>query len=334
MSESVPLPRRVRLRFVVALMLVLPFLAHAVWDYVEARRLNQRIQDVVASGAPTSNERFRPMSAAAADADRFYRAAAALAGSSRVPALPAIDYQVAAALRSGNWPPDVAATAHAQIEALQEALSLTDRAAPLPFDGFSPGWTSVYLVSGLMRLARFCDLRAAERALAGDSNAALDSLYSEVQLARAIGRAPQMIGLPAILARTMPSPAARVRLTQALAAFDRDDRMALEFTRLRALMLDENRRVGSVPWISQPFMVHQVTRRLDTFAALIAAAQRPAAERHDALMAVGDWPSIFSMSPDMKRQVLSVQVRGTEHELASVHCARQLVAGEAVNCQP
>jgi hypothetical protein len=329
-----PQPPRLRLRFIVSLLLVLPFLAHAIWDFVEARRLNARIDAIVASGAPTTNEPYRVLSGGAADADRYYRAAAALVGPYRVPAAPDNAHRVDAALRNGGWTPDLVDEVRAQIDEQREALSLADRGAALPFEGFAPGWSSTYLSSGIGRLARLCDLRAVERALAGDSDAAFDSLYSEVQLSRTTGQKPQIVGLSTIVARAKSSAAARARLDQRLAELDRPDQLAQDFTRLRAGALDESRHVALMPWISRPLMVRQVTRRLDTFAALIAAAQKPAAERHAAVMAVGEWPTILRLPEGLRRGQLEMRLRAMEREIAAIHCARRLIAGEVVNCQP
>lgn len=327
-------PPLVRARFVVALMLVLPFLAHAIWDYVEARRLHARIDAIVRSGAPTSNEPSRVLSDAAVDADRYYRAAAALVGPYRPPRSPQTEYRIGASLRSGTWTPDLVDELRAQLAEHREALSLADRAAALSFEGFSPGWSSGHLTSSLMRLSRLCELRATERALAGDSDAAFESLYSEVQLSRTIGRAPRMTGLATIMARAKPSPAARARLAQSLAEFDRDDRMEQDFKRLRAALLDGSRRVDRLPWLGRPWVAHRLTHQLDAFAALIAGSQRPAAERHAAVLAIGEWPTLFYWPADLSRQQLELQVRGSERETAAIRCARRLVVGEVVNCQP
>jgi hypothetical protein len=326
---------RVRLRFVVVLMLVLPVLALAIWDYVEARRLNARMDAIVASGAPTSNQRYHALSGGAADADRYYRAAAALIGTFRPPASPGMDYRVGAAVRSGDWTPNLIDEVRAQLAEHREALSLVDRAAALPFEGFAPGWSFGFLTSGLIRLARLCDLRAIERAVAGEPDAAFDSLYAELQLSRTIGQAPRMSGLATIVARAKPSAAARARVAQALADFDRDDRMVEDFTRARAVLLDASRRdVDQMPWIARPLVAHRLTRQLDTFAALVAGAQRPPAERHAAVIAVGLWPTPFAWPADLSRQQLEIQVKGTERDAATIRCARRLVAGEVVDCQP
>ena len=135
MSAFTPAASRVRLRFVVALMLVLPFLAHAIWDYVEGAAAPRADRRHRSSGAPTTNEPYRVLSAGAVDADRFYRAAAALVGPTvrrdrRTPT-----YLVAAAPRSGDWTPDLVGEVRAQLAEHQEALSLADRAAALPFEG-------------------------------------------------------------------------------------------------------------------------------------------------------------------------------------------------------
>jgi hypothetical protein len=89
-----------------------------------------------------------------------------------------------------------------------------------------------------------------------------------------------------------------------------------------------------MPWVARPWMAHLLTRQLDTFADLVAGARKQAAERHAAVMAVGEWPSLFRLPADLSRKQLEIQVSSSERQLTSIRCARRLVAGEAVDCHP
>ena len=65
----------------VVFVLLLPLVVHAVWQYVETRRLRLRIDDFMNRGEPITEDRYISLSDGAADADRYYRAAAALGSS-------------------------------------------------------------------------------------------------------------------------------------------------------------------------------------------------------------------------------------------------------------
>jgi hypothetical protein len=80
-------------------------------------------------------------------------------------------------------------------------------------------------------------------------------------------------------------------------------------------------------------MFHRLNERLDLFAQLIAAAERPAGERHAAVMAIGQWPQP-GVPIGRSRETLESIVLASERQTRAVRCARRLVAGEVANCQP
>ncbi len=242
-----PLVRPGFLRFSTAVFVVLlPFVVHAVWDYVEVRRLSARMDAIARRGEPITMAPFLPVTSSATDADRFYRAAAALSAGYGLIDGAQVVFQMHAALRTGDVTPEALGQIQAHLAKYGEALSLADRAAELPFERFLPGYTFNYLIAGLNSVSRLCEMRATERALAGDGDAALASLFTDVRLERAMGRPPQLYGLKLALDRTHPSAAARTKLARALAEIDRDDFLKRDFMRLRAFAIDQ-RRVDAAP---------------------------------------------------------------------------------------
>jgi hypothetical protein len=328
---------RVRRGFVIALCITMAVLAHSIWDYVESRRVRQRLDAIRAADAPTTMSSAKRLSGSAADADRYYRAAAALAGRAWESIPPGHEYRMSQALRDDNWPPGLVADLRSILEGHREALMYVDRAAALPFEGFDAGWTANYGAGAFMVLSRLCEMRAVDRALSGDSDGAFESMYADVRLERVMLRPPLFKALGFVASRTTPSEAARSRVDRALADIDHDDRLQLAFIRLRAQLFDMRwQDLGSLPWVVRPWVSHAFVNRLDTFADLIAAAARPPAERVAAVMAVGTWPTPppFALSPERSRSMLESFTRGVVAEAERVRCARRVVAGEMVNCLP
>jgi hypothetical protein len=218
----------VRPRFIVALLVALTLLGHSIWDYVEARRLRARIEAIKSRGEPVGTSGSVQLSAAAADADRFYRAASVLASGFDLGGL-----QLSQAVRNGDWTPDVREAVRTRLAPYAEAFALADRAAELPFEGFAPGTTYNYLVGQLWSLARICALRATLRALDGDSEGAYDALYSAVRVERTLDRPLPLAGLKIVVERSQPSPRSRARVRYALEELRVDDLLTQQFIRMR-----------------------------------------------------------------------------------------------------
>lgn len=335
MTVSIPRIPLVRPRFlkwsIAVFMLLMPLLAYSIWDYVEARRLRARVEAITQRREPTRLSSYKPLNGPSAQAARYYQAAASLVLGFMAEIPAPIGYQLSVAAKDGVWPPELVERARALVDAQREALSLTDRAAGLPFDGFNTGMTFNYLIGNLMGVSRLCGLRANISALDGNGDAALDSIYSAAKLARATYQPPSFTALPFTLARTRPSPAARRRLADALAELDRDDGFRQLLIRLRSQMLD---RGFAYSWFGPGFRLwdlHEFNQSLDVFAQLIAAAETPPAERHAAVMAVGEWPVRWGRTDG--RATLESTLRSSERESDAIKCARRLVAGEVVDCR-
>jgi hypothetical protein len=276
----------------VVFVLLAPFVAHAVWDYVEERRLGARVRAVVASGAPTSTPHPVTLSPDAARADEYYRAAAALVTSVHL--------------------------AQPRFEDHADALEFVDRASALPFEGFAPGSSYSYLVSQMITLSRLCERRAVERARQGDANGAYVSLFAAAQLIRTHPWAvyPQIAAVKAVAPVSVPSDM-RQRVERVFAAVDRPDNVTRDVELNRALLLEQigaesHRRQTIDGWLWGPWNNHLLVRRLDEYSTVIA----------------GGTPA---MRDDMAGAVISMR-NVFQHRAATIHCEHQLVAGEVSAC--
>jgi len=326
--------RPVFLKLSLAVFIVLlPFLAYQVWDVVEAARLRSRVERLKASGAPIVLA--APALGGAELAARYYQAAAALTANDSYTALSIEERnRVLEAVRNGvSWPPDVLRIAKLRVEQNREALEFVDRAAPLPFQGVRPGTTYDLMTMQFVQLAQACAFRAAVLASEGRDDAVADSLYSEVRLMRAVDSGssiaawttalPWLNNVAGILGRAKPSRGAVDRVSAALEALDRDDRMKDAFIRLRASMLSQ--LVMARPPSLQPgaFVTHLTVRSLDAFDRIIAAANQPWTTRVSAINAVGIWPQpdVFSLGSAGSKRLVDY-TRAVAHVVQRIRCAR------------
>jgi len=328
---------RVRPRFIVALLVALTFLGHSMWDYVEARRLRARIEAIKSRGEPVGASRPVQLSSAAADADRFYRAASVLASGFDLGDLQR-GHQLSLAVRNNDWTPDVREAVRTRLAPYDEAFALASRAAELPFEGFAPGTTSNYLVGHLWSLARICALRATLRALDGDSDGAYDALYVAVRAERTLDRPFPLDGLKIVVERSQPSPMARARVRRALGELSVDDLLKQQFIRMRSAWLngyDQNitRNLSATSWLVRPWAAHHLTGMLDMFAMFIDAAGKPEAHRVEAIQQVGEFPGGIALSREQRRASFERFTRSLVANADWVRCARRAVAGEPIDCK-
>jgi hypothetical protein len=288
----------------VMFLLLAPFVAHAIWEYVEARRLRVRVEAIAARGEPLTARETEVvlLTGGAAESDRYYRAAAALVSDDDYDGVPSPTWhRISTAEREKVWPPELLAVIRNAVDRNHDALALVDRASSLQFEGFSPGTSYTYQMSAILRLVRLCDWRAVLRAADGNSEAAFDSLYSEARLARATASPPQaattfirFLALPFVLERGRPSASARKRLDDAFATLDREGYLKQQFLRTRAMLIDEylagERRAARVAWTSpmQTWRRHRVVQALDDYEPVLRAAERPWPEPLMALPALAD----------------------------------------------
>ena len=287
----------VRRRFLrwssVALIVLAPFAVHAIWGYVEARRLTATIHAIEAKGEPTRRSTVLP-SGDAARAERYYRAAAALASRSLSHLSPA----VLAAERSGDWSPDHAEHLRTVLAGRELALQLIDAAAPLPFEGRDPAG---YLGGDLMSAIRLGYYHAILRTLDDDAEGAAAALYATIRAGRYFdGDLAQMMysnwavsAVRPTLERTRPSRSSLALLAQAIAEADRDDLLRAQFLFLRVELLHS--RIAE-PWrigprgrpfllVNRPLRTHQMVSQLVALDRLLQAASEPWPARIEAIVA-------------------------------------------------
>jgi len=309
----------------VVCVVLLPFLAYSVWDYVEMARLRGRLDAIEKSGVPAVVKYQQP-SGDAAESERYFRAAAALATEDYSPV--GVRNGVLKALRERQWNPETIEVARATVTGNREAVALVDRAAALPFTGFLAGTSYNYRTADLMRLARLCELRAAVAIADGAGDAALASYATEARLIRAVDRArmplgsalPTFGGLRAAIEHGKPSMPARDSLARAIADIDHDNRHAMAVLQARSAALRG-------PDYRGPIITHFLVASLDVSAELLVAAQQPWPARIDAMNAVGGWPiGIFSPRSENVKTMLGGLTRSIAEQIRRIRCARLLAS--------
>ena len=183
LKEPAVRPRFLRWSVVVFLLLLLVG-AHSNWEYIEARRLTNAIDELERKGEPITLTAYHRLPPDAADTARYYRAAAALASGFNADLTRRFGQQVLTAERNDEWPQDLVERLKVFLVAYREPLELADRAAAAPFEGFSPGVSDNYRFTESMALSRLVELRAVVDASGGKGEEAADSLYSAARATR------------------------------------------------------------------------------------------------------------------------------------------------------
>jgi hypothetical protein len=314
----------------VIFILLVPVLAHSVWDYIEVRHLDAAIAAIERSGEPTTAALRMDLAGAPADADRYYRAAAALSSGRATKQLP---NDIIVSLRTAEhddvWPRDLVESLRSWVDSQSEAIQFADRAAALPFVGFGPGSAYSYLTADLVTLFRGLGSRAIVRAISGDADGAGESLYSEIRMNRPLDSffgAARMAGdLRTVFSHARPSIGSLARLSAALAEADRDDVAKRQLVRMRAYLIDGERNLRD-HIVMRPWRTHVMNRALAGYAQMIRASERPWPERIEAIAAAEYWPSLAATGHvgSFMRSV----VEGQAERLALVRAARIAVAVE------
>jgi hypothetical protein len=291
----------------VILVLLVPLVLHAGWDYLESRRLRTLVEEIRSFGEPTTLFAMQPrleLTGEAANAARYYRAAAALAVRENY----------------GRTPSPAA----------EDALTFLDRAAPLRFDQFPPGTAYSYLTSELLSAARLASARTRSLAERGDGNAAAASLYAQLRLLRAVDNDAARPGplreaasdTAVVLSQSRPGLDALARLGAEFADLDRDDGLKRMFMRERVMILDHGLRGAS--WFSRPVAMKALNDRLEELRVMIETAARP-------------WPRPLDLSPPshafessdaraVMRNVDLARARGVAATVALIRAARIAIA--------
>lgn len=353
-ADRSPLVRPRFLRWsVVVFVLLVPFVIHAAWDYAETRRLGQSVARIRANREPLTSQEIHSshiLAGEAADSARYYRAAAALAGSEIAEeSATRIRARVSDALWSGQWPDSLVADLRARVARDEDAYRLLDRATPLAFDGFGPGNLNARIAE-MLTLARVAPLRTRLRAVDGDGNGAAASLNAELRLQRTFDVDPipsdlsgftiaglaDSVGL--IVNRSRPDAAALALVAAPLRDLDRDDRLKMHLMRARASIFDngisqrtELLNTGRVQSLAgsavlmRPWLMAMLNERVETLGALVEGANRPWPSRMDP-----PWSAHVSNSPTWGSSRVGDTWRMTSvgNDLASIRCARAVVAIE------
>jgi len=342
--NSIDQGRRVRPGFVkatsVITVLLLPFVIHAAWGYVETRRLNAAIEAIEARGEPVRTQLVTPVGDAATAA-RYYRAAAALASDFRADPT-GWSGDVAAAERTGNWPEALLRRIRSVITPYEEMLSLIDRAADLPFEDFGSGTTYNYLAQGLMQSSRISSLRSIVKAVDGDASGAARSLHSALQAGRWFTRhgrsfSPSSMvwfasALQITLQRVRPQDTDLERLARALADADEDDVLQQQFLEVRAGTLS---RIPAHPWfigkpvvplfvVDRPWRTHQMNRQLTWYAEVLKVIDAPWPDRIDAVGTV----DYFNLDAQITREWMLKSIEYMVTPVAVIRSLRTAIAIE------
>ncbi len=310
-------------------ILLIPILIHSIWDYREVRHLDAALARIDESAEPTTARLRTELSGGAADADRFYRAAAALSSGRAAKQLP---NDVAAALRTAErddvWPPELVEALRSWVDSQDEAIQLADRASALPFVAFAPGTTHGYLIADLVNLLRAFGYRAIVRAVSGDAEGAAESLYGEVRMNRPLdaffGAARMAADLRIVLSHVRPSGRALARLAAALAELDRGDAPKRELIKLRANFIDGVRDAREAV-VLRPWRTHVINRTLAAYAQMIRVTNEPWPERMDAIVKAEYTPFLPT---GRARGFIRAVIEADAERLALTRAARIVVAVE------
>jgi hypothetical protein len=278
MDQMTPSParrKRGRTLAIAAFIVLLPIAAHAVWDQVEASRMQRFVDELRASGEPVDlREQERPIADdEARQASRLYYAAAMVAadafmapGSVVNPVLnfrtKLAESEQALAQSTQSLPSDDPRLAELSriVDRSDAAFMLLDKAAFLRFDRFSAERSEYsYLDNDLMQLAAVNAVRTDLRSFAGDGDGAARALLAGVRLLRASGQYGRGVSgaafgsLRLMLARTAPSDRSLEALQRAYAELSADDGLA------RDLQLRRARIIGGVwPTMGRPFFAQRI----------------------------------------------------------------------------
>jgi hypothetical protein len=308
--------RRVRRALQIAVLLLIPAAAHAIWDQLEATWLAADIAALDARDEPItakSERSFNP-NAAERNAARFYSAAGELAASRARQSPRAFD--VPDRIEGTLTTPD----REARLRSIQSefvdgepALDLLDRATALPFSGFGDVDPGLNLnASPLDQLnalnAARADLLSAERRPAE----AVRAIAASVLLQRAMPNAfyeeqaaVRTFGSLRLLLRTnVVAPDALAFLRQAYQTVPDEDRARRDLMDARARLLDDFwpyaadrtswalrlrlrtlREIQGVPLLGpilRPWMTHRFRAMLRGYADAIDAAAQPWPQKIDA----------------------------------------------------
>ena len=303
---------RVRRVAIVSFALLLPLAAHALWDYVEIRRLVREVEAILARGEPVTERDVGAAWSGTTDehkrSSRSYLAAAMLAHDGSRPELQTLREWLYGGVPLPTSIDEIARTLKAVVAADADALRLADAGNAMEFRGFEPGTEYNYRTAGLSAAAAALSARTIQLALAGEGDQAAGAALSSLVFRRVQRHArwfhlmlnPGGHEIPMLLSLSSPSPPALVRLQAALEQqeAERDEARDLAAQRAWALELMWRQYYGkdptapsaySLPTRSigelalRPWLTHQFVAALRHWSRVVEAAAKPWPDKADAL---------------------------------------------------
>lgn len=216
-------------------VLLLPVAAHALWDYVELRRLIGEIEAIREAGEPVfiGYEDAEPFDGPRG-AGSYYGAAALLMAGARPPYGLTNEARLWLDGADGVRPPrEFHEALRAAVAERPDALSLADKGALLEYRGLPYDSDYSYRAHDLGAVLRVIAARTIDRALSGDGDGAVESAITGLRMRRFLGDVAPILTredfqTAAILSLASPSLAALERLQSTLEERDDDGRGAVE----------------------------------------------------------------------------------------------------------
>lgn len=371
MTDRQPPPASTRVRpalrrtATVLVIILLPLAAHALWDFVEMRRLVREIEAIRSKGEPVTEQEAGRTYAGSTDehrrASRYYLAAAMLAlDSNRQPSeITELHEWLSGATPLRTSQQEILGRLTTFLDGQQDTLALVDTANRLPFRGFSPGTEYNYRTQGLWRVAQLTAARTLYLSLAGQLEQASQSALDSLKVRRVLRDSNWFLldgghEIPAILSLSTPSLATLERLQAALEAEEGsylpEERIAAQ--RAWAIETIWRRYYGIDPraprnyslpmrsvleWVWRPWFTHEVVGALRGWAELVEAARKPWPEK---IKATGDVarrypvdqrarPGLWPYRGDLMRNFVGLRPQGVDSSALIVdRCSRVALAVE------
>jgi len=299
----------VRRLAITAFVILLPFAAHSVWDYIELRRLVSEIESIKAKGEPVSEPpgfpALPPDPSGKPTAAGYYLAASMLALEAESSAVVTPVQEWFAAQAPDPKALQTLAVPLAQlVDGTREAVSLADKAAALPFNGFPGGTEFSYRASGMAHLWSLINARTLHLSASGNGDGAVVSMLTGLKLRDGLREGswfafPEDRQVAAILSLTRPSSSSLQQLADALAREGDAGVQVDNFLQQRARYVGTiwRRYYGTDPsapsqyslpmrsiteTVLRPWITHQTVDMLQVWAELARVAKMPWPEKVDA----------------------------------------------------
>ena len=246
--------RRLRVRpvfqrlAIVAIVLLTPVVVHAIWDYVELRRMVRALEAIRAKREPLTvleaQGGYRQLSPDEERAGRQILAGAISGypiGAGQRQSLDQLQQLVAGKPHPGLDLSQVAAALAEVTSNGADALAHVDQAAQLPFRGLPPGHDFSYREMDLLWLMQLQSMRTTRFALAGDAGRAVQSAIASLKIRPSLQlhwQRPITPDVAAILSFASPGPEALAALASEITRADDPDRVTKQTRSDRARYIE------------------------------------------------------------------------------------------------